>query len=50
MGTCHVLVMNSLEFWVLLSYIVTGFGLPLAIFIFMYEQRKERENEEEEIY
>jgi hypothetical protein len=38
------------EILVLLSYIVTVFGLPLAIFIFMYEQRKERENEEEEIY
>jgi hypothetical protein len=39
-----------LEVWELLSYIVTVFGLPLAIFIFLYEQRKERENEDEEIY
>lgn len=40
----------SLQTWELLSYIVTVFGLPLAIFSFMLEQRKERENEEEEVY
>ena len=40
----------KLETWELLSYIVTVFGLPLAIFAFMLEQRKERENEEEEVY
>ena len=40
----------NLETWELLSYIVTVFGLPLAIFAFMLEQRKERENEEEEVY
>ena len=34
----------------MLSYAVTIFGLPLAIFVFLFEQRKERENEEEEIY
>jgi len=39
-----------LETWELLSYIVTVFGLPLAIASFMFEQRKERENEEEEVY
>jgi hypothetical protein len=39
--------MTSLQIWELLSYIVTVFGLPTAIFIFIYEQRKERENEEE---
>jgi hypothetical protein len=33
-----------------LSYVVTVFGLPLAIFVFMLEQRRERQNEEEEIY
>jgi hypothetical protein len=33
-----------------LSYIVTIFGLPLAILVFMLEQRRERQNEEEEIY
>jgi hypothetical protein len=42
--------MTSLEIWELLSYIVTVFGLPMAIAIFIYEQRKERENEEEEVY
>jgi len=39
-----------LETWELLSYIVTVFGLPLAIATFIWEQRKERENEEEEVY
>lgn len=33
-----------------LSYVVTIFGLPLAILVFIYEQRRERKNEEEEIY
>lgn len=33
-----------------LSYIVTVFGLPLAILVFLYEQRRERHNEQEEIY
>lgn len=42
--------MFELETWELLSYIVTVFGLPMAMFIFLYEQRRERENEEEEIY
>lgn len=40
----------KLEHWELLSYIVTVFGLPLAIFSFIWQQRKERENEEEEVY
>jgi len=40
----------SIESWELLSYIVTVFGLPLAIFVFLYEQRKERDNEEEAVY
>jgi hypothetical protein len=40
----------SLQTWELLSYIVTVFGLPLAIFFFILEQRKERENEDEEVY
>jgi len=40
----------TLETWELLSYIVTVFGLPMAILIFIYEQRRERENEDEEIY
>ena len=33
-----------------LSYVVTIFGLPLAILVFVIEQRRERQNEEEEIY
>lgn len=40
----------QLEHWELLSYIVTVFGLPLAIYSFIWQQRKERENEEEEVY
>ena len=40
----------DLQTWELLSYIVTVFGLPMAILIFIYEQRRERENEDEEIY
>ncbi|CAG0997017.1 hypothetical protein MTYP_02620 [Methylophilaceae bacterium] len=40
----------NLETWELLSYIVTVFGLPLAIIFFIMEQRKERENEDEEVY
>jgi len=42
--------MDHMQAWELLSYIVTVFGLPLAIFIFIYEKQRERENEEEEIY
>ena len=42
--------MSTLETWELLSYIVTVFGFPLAIFAFIIEQRKERENEDEEVY
>lgn len=40
----------SIESWELLSYVVTVFGLPLAIFVFLFEQRKERDNEEEAVY
>ena len=42
--------MDWLQVWELLSYIVTVFGLPMAIYIFMAERRKERINDEEEIY
>lgn len=40
----------SIETWELLSFIVTVFALPLAIFVFVFEQRKERDNEEENVY
>jgi hypothetical protein len=40
----------STETWELLSFIVTVFALPMAIFVFVYEQRKERDNEEENVY
>jgi hypothetical protein len=40
----------GMELWELLSYVVTVFGLPLAIFVFLYDRRKELENDEEEVY
>ena len=43
-------VMDMLQIWELMSYIVTVVGLPFAILIFIYEQRKERRNEDEEIF
>ena len=42
--------MEWLQVWELLSYIVTVFGLPLAIIFFLVERRKEQEKDEEEIY
>jgi hypothetical protein len=42
--------MMTIAHWEMLSYVVTVFGLPLAIFSFLHEQRKERENEDEEVY
>ena len=42
--------MIGLEFWELMSYVVTVVGLPLAIWTYWREQRKERENEDEETY
>ena len=42
--------MNWFQWAEALSYVVTIFGLPLAILVFMYEQRRQRQNEEEEIY
>jgi len=42
--------MTWLQWAEALSYIVTVFGLPLAIVVFLYEQRRERRNEQEEIY
>ena len=40
----------GIETWEFASYVVTTFGLPVAIAVFLYEQRKERDNEEEEVY
>jgi len=42
--------MLNLEFWEMLSYVVTVIGFPMAILVFLYEHRKEQENEEEEVY
>lgn len=38
------------DFWEVASYVVTVFGLPLAIVIFIVEQGRERRNEEDEVY
>ena len=40
----------DIETWEMWSYVVTVFGLPLAIGVFLYEQRRERQGEEEEIF
>jgi len=42
--------MLSRDTWELLSFIVTVFALPVAIFVFIFEQQKERDNEEENVY
>lgn len=42
--------MTLLEFFELLSYIVTVVGLPYGIWLFMYERRREAQADEEEIY
>jgi hypothetical protein len=44
------LALTWVEWTEVLSYLVTIFGLPMAILVFLYEQRKERRNEQEEIY
>jgi hypothetical protein len=38
------------EGWELASFVVTVFGLPLAIIVFLWEQRRERQNDEEQLY
>lgn len=40
----------SRDTWELMSYVVTVFGLPMAIAVFIYEQHRERDNEEENVY
>jgi len=40
----------SIDTWELLSYVVTVFGLPVAIFAFLYEKKRERDNDEEEVH
>lgn len=42
--------MSWLEYFEFLSYMVTIFGFPFAIWVFLYEKRKERENDNEELY
>jgi hypothetical protein len=42
--------MTNMEIWELLSYVVTVFGLPMALLVFIYEQRKDRQNDEEEVF
>jgi hypothetical protein len=42
--------MSWLQWAEALSYIVTVFGLPMAILVFMHEQRRQRQGEEEELY
>jgi hypothetical protein len=49
-GDLFSVAMTWVEWAEVLSYIVTIFGLPMAIVVFLYEQRKERRNEQEEIY
>ena len=41
---------SLLEWAELASYVVTIFGLPLAIYVFLLERHKQRENEEGEIH
>ncbi len=43
-------MMIDKDTWELLSFVVTVFALPVAIFVFVFEQRKERDNEEENVY
>ena len=40
----------ELQTWELLSYVVTVFGLPYAIFMYLNDQRREQQNEDEEMY
>lgn len=40
----------NIQTWELLSYMVTVFGLPVAMAVFLFDKRKERIAEEEEVY
>jgi hypothetical protein len=42
--------MSWLEWFELLSYVVTVVGLPFAIAVFMHDRRRARLNDQEEIY
>ena len=42
--------MTWLQWAEAISYIVTVFGLPLAILVFFYEKRRERRNEQEDMF
>lgn len=39
-----------LEFWQMMSLIVTSIGLPLGVFAFLLDKRKERETDEEQVF
>lgn len=39
-----------LEWWELLSYVVTVVGFPFAIVVYLMDRRKERLNDEEEVH
>jgi len=42
--------LSLLEFWELVSYVVTAIGLPWAVWLYFADARRERQNEEESIY
>lgn len=46
----HLRIVMNIQTWELLSYMVTVFGLPVAMAVFLFDKRKERIAEEEEVY
>jgi hypothetical protein len=42
--------LSVLEFWELISYVVTALGLPYAVWLYFADARRERQNEEETVY
>lgn len=42
--------MNWIEWFEVLSFVVTVIGFPFALIVFIYEKRKELQNEEEELH